>query len=120
MHLQDKHSHTLHKLHIFLCLSNFHFGGPIAPFLQTFTQFPQFMHNIFLYINSFSYICDSGFEHQTHLSGHPFRKTIVLIPGPSFYRISLYIKNHALFTVIYRFHSLPLRNIFTSYVLFYL
>jgi len=35
------------------------------------------------YAYQLSTACDSGFWHQRHRRGHPFRKTVVRIPGPS-------------------------------------
>ena len=55
----------------------------IAPRGQTSTQAPHPLHKISLTMSSGEKSWDSGLEHQRQRKGHPFRKTVVLIPGPS-------------------------------------
>lgn len=44
----------------------------------------QPMHLAFQYKSCGEKECDSGFAHQAHRSGQPFRNTSVRMPGPSF------------------------------------
>jgi hypothetical protein len=55
----------------------------MAPLGQRSKQAPQPMHLEGLKESSFVKISDSGLLHQRQDMVHPFRKRMVLIPGPS-------------------------------------
>jgi hypothetical protein len=50
---------------------------------QATRHFSHLVHKESLCTISGQEFCDSGFEHHEQRKGQPFKKTVVLIPGPS-------------------------------------
>jgi hypothetical protein len=84
---------------------------------QASAHFPQAMHFMSRTMSWGKGSMDSGLEHQSHRRGHPLKKTVVRIPGPSWMLKRWMLKTNALSGLPLRISDCGLRIGFPSFAI---